>query len=269
MENLLEENKRLKKDIQELKSQLERIEENEKKSRKEKVWLSKKATSIFLGWRLKNSIKKLFREISEKNIRNETLADVTTHILWRFTRIGIFTLVFAILPTLLLIVQVFFTIQISLAANRLTANANELATYQNKLTSDQTYLINRQIEVEDYKQKVNFMNDLNELINNLNNDPSLGVINQIAYYSNNWTVRDSNEISNEKSILLTELSMKKISDEKLELIFSQSDFSNSIIEISNVNKKFIKLLKSQYGFSEFDSNSIQYITIKGKKEKTE
>lgn len=268
MENLLEENKKLRKEIQELKNQIEEIEENERRSRKSKIWLSKKAAGIFLGWRLKRSMRKLFKEVSEKNVQNETIADVSTHLLWRFTRIGIF----AILPTFLLIIQAFFTIQISLASNQLTKNANQLAASQNAksdmenaLSTHQNELIDRQIEVEHYKRKVNFMNDLNNLIENLNNNPSLGVVNQIAYYSKNWSTEDTIEISNEKSILLTEISTKDIKEDKLELIFKQSDFSNSMVEINDVNKDFIKILKTQYNFSESESDSIHYIIFKDKK----
>ncbi len=124
LNELLQENKSLKKRIQ----AIENDKENKKKVRK---WLFKKSSNPLLGAKLKKSIQKAILEYKEKKtVSVDTVSDVTSNIVWRFTRIGIFTILMGLIPSLVLIFQ-----------TKLLLNQNKLIRSQNTRIEQQTYLV--------------------------------------------------------------------------------------------------------------------------------
>ena len=97
-EDLVARNKALEKENQELRLELEKHETNIKKVSKIRMALIKQTAFLFLGWRLKASLRKLADEIEEGNVHRHTLSDVATHVFWRFTRIGLLALLIGLLP---------------------------------------------------------------------------------------------------------------------------------------------------------------------------
>jgi len=100
------------------------------------IWLFSKEGRLikvgkrwFLGQRLDNSINKLYDEIAERNIKSDTLADVSKHILWRFTRIGVFAIIAAAIPVVFIAVQVYLLDN----QNKLLESQNERIDLQNNL----------------------------------------------------------------------------------------------------------------------------------------
>ena len=109
------------KEILQLKKKLDKIDAAQKRSWNIKVWIARR----FAGVRLNRSINKLTKELPN-NVTKETLGDVTASIIWRITRIGIFTILVAAIPSILLFQQ------------------NRLFKGQNKLFKQQTTLIESQ-----------------------------------------------------------------------------------------------------------------------------
>ncbi len=105
-----------------LKNELKNRNAEIKKWHKFQFWAGKKIGGIFLGWQLKDSIHRLFGELTQGKVTQQTLADVVTHTLWRFTRIGIFAILAAIIPVTFLALQTW------------------LLSIQNKRIIQQTYL---------------------------------------------------------------------------------------------------------------------------------
>jgi len=62
-------------------------------------------------------------------VSSETLGDVSTHILWRLTRIGLFAIMAALIPISILLVQTY-----------ILSKQNEKLEYQNKRIEQQTFL---------------------------------------------------------------------------------------------------------------------------------
>jgi uncharacterized protein YjbI with pentapeptide repeats len=91
------------------------------------IWLG---INIIFGQRLHTSINQLFEEIAEKKVKKDTLANTSKHILWRFTRIGVFAILAAIIPSFFLIIQTF-----------LLNNQNRLLQNQNRRIDQQTNLL--------------------------------------------------------------------------------------------------------------------------------
>lgn len=119
--------KQLKREKKSLQDQLDRVKENEekKKEKKKKVrsWLFRKSSLPLLGVRLKQSIASAINEYKEqKTVSVDTVSDVSSNIIWRLTRIGIFAFMISIVPALILVFQ-----------TTLLVNQNKLITSQNNL----------------------------------------------------------------------------------------------------------------------------------------
>jgi uncharacterized protein YjbI with pentapeptide repeats len=120
--------KDLQKQNQLLQKKLEKIDTIQKRNWNIKVWIARR----FAGIRLNRSINKLFKELPN-NVTKETLGDVTASIIWRITRIGIFAILAALIPYILLYNQ-----------NKLFKAQNKLFENQNDRIEQQTNLIESQ-----------------------------------------------------------------------------------------------------------------------------
>lgn len=97
-----------------------------------KNWLHKIGLNVIAGAGLISSFKKLYSEYPNK-IKKETLAELSAHIIWRITRIGIIGLLIAAFPIWLLMQQ-----------NRLIGLQNDLFKHQNNRVDEQTGLLKQQ-----------------------------------------------------------------------------------------------------------------------------
>lgn len=122
--------------IKELKAQIDKYEKeiesrNNISIRNSKLrwWMAKKTSGIFLGWRLQNSIRNFFSELETGKVSSETIGDITSHTLWRFTRIGLFAILAVLIPICFLATQTY-----------ILAKQNNKLDYQNKRIEQQTFL---------------------------------------------------------------------------------------------------------------------------------
>lgn len=104
---------------------------------------------IFMGKRLKKSLEQLYAEIPRKEFNRETLATVTAHVLWRFTRIRLVSILFAIIPAAILILQTFMMMRQTTTMER----QSDIMKTQNELVETQNTLIQNQIGSEDINAK--------------------------------------------------------------------------------------------------------------------
>ncbi len=164
------ENERLRQSIQELKA-------NSRKKRRKSLryMLGKKAAYTIIGKNLKGSLDRLYSELPNR-VTRDTFADVSAHLIFRLTRIGIFAVIVGITPLLILITQTIILRQqnkLFLSQNELFGlqvsqvdKQNELISGQNKLFKEQNALFKGQ------NKKVDRQNDLvsgqNTLVENQN-----------------------------------------------------------------------------------------------------
>lgn len=121
---MLDRIKELEKENERLKHDLERIKSISSKQSKQKRGFLKFIGHTFAGKRLKQSIYKFLDEYNkQQHVTRNTLSDLLASILYRLTRIGLFTILFAVLPSLLLIQQNFLLKQ----QNRKIQDQNHLA----------------------------------------------------------------------------------------------------------------------------------------------
>ena len=134
-----------------------------------KNWALKVGTRTFFGPGLVQSTKQLIQETKKRDIKEDTVAEVAAHVVWRLTRIGFFALLLGLIPFILLYQQ-----------NRLISKQNELFEYQNERVEKQTQLL----ESQDSSFKLQ-----NQLLANQNNKIDtqtsyMGIQNELVGYQN-------------------------------------------------------------------------------------
>ena len=114
-----------------LKAELQLLKGKKKASNIFSRVASKITTNIFVGKGLKRSVLRLMEEWPNGKVSKVTLADISTHLVWRLTRVGIFTLMLGFIPLLLLSIQTY------------------ILNTQNKLLADQNERLDQQINLEE------------------------------------------------------------------------------------------------------------------------
>jgi len=114
---------RLKKENKILQDKLDKINAGKNRKRRFKWWLLKKSSLPIFGARLKNSISNAINEYKEyKTVSVDTVSDVSTSVIWRVTRIGLFAFLVAVIPAAVLVFQ-----------TKLLMNQNTFIENQNNL----------------------------------------------------------------------------------------------------------------------------------------
>ncbi len=114
---------RLKRENSLLQDKLDKINKGKQKKRKFRWWLLKKSSVPIFGSRLKKSISNAITEYKEyKTVSVDTVSDVSSSVIWRVTRIGLFAFMVAVIPAAVLIAQTV-----------LLVNQDRLITQQNHL----------------------------------------------------------------------------------------------------------------------------------------
>jgi len=134
----VEENKKLRREINQLKSQIRLSRFKEKKRIKRRNWYLRTVGKFFVGVNLKESIKKTLEEFNEsKKLSHDTIADLGSNLIKRFTRIGLL----ALIPIGILCVQTFL---IHIQNTKITEQTDLFKT-QTDLIKSQNYLVKQQV----------------------------------------------------------------------------------------------------------------------------
>lgn len=232
----------LEKENQLLKSQLDKIEKRKEKKKSVGFWLLRKSSIPLLGARLKMSIENAITEFKEnKTVSVDTVSDVSSNIIWRITRIGLFGLLVTLIPSFILLYQ-----------TKLVINQNSLVGNQNKL-----------IEAERRSSLVfimdNLLSDLSEELkykgsSERNVSPVLEArISSLSRAMKPYEFEEDGEmiekkISPEKGQLLFSLIRSNLADQSYREILNASDFSYTYFKDiylgRGVNLKHINLSHS-------------------------
>ena len=96
-------------------------------------WAWNAGINLYFGKGLIESSESLIREIKEQDIKDVTVAQVASYMIWKITRIGIFAAIIAIIPFILLFQQ-----------NRLISKQNSLFEFQNEKVIEQAEFLKEQ-----------------------------------------------------------------------------------------------------------------------------
>lgn len=232
-DELAAENKRLK-------EQLDSIEKSKEFQKKATKWILRKGAGVFLGKGLKDAIKQTITEFNEdKKVSIETASDLGAHIIWRITRIGIFAIVIAVLPTLFLIIQ---TVYLGKQNDKIDKQ-NELITSQNARLEQQTYLQEADRRSSLVFLSSNVIDKIDEELQEFSNkDRNLSdqLIGRIVSLTRSlkpykYLEKDSLSmtVSPERGQLLINLVNANLGEKTYEKIYRDADFSYS--ELTDIN----------------------------------
>ncbi len=184
-------------------------------------WLRKLGVSLFLGNDLEYSVKKLSVEIQNKDVKVETLSDLSVSIFKRLTRTRFLGILISIIPIWLLWQQ-----------NNLIRSQNKLFDYQNQRINEQTDLFKKQNEKIDL-QNIYFSRQT-DLFQN-----QVGQIDQ-----QNELVRDQNQLVKVQTEKLQQQTILSESTRRSSLIFLMSNILDKLDEElkSSDNKEISKEL---------------------------
>jgi len=105
-----------------------------------KKWLLKLGFHVFSLSKFNDSLKKLYNELPN-NVKRETVSEIIGTLVWRLTRIGVFALLIAAIPVILLYQQN----QLLKSQNGLFDEQNGLITSQSELLKNQNELVKNQL----------------------------------------------------------------------------------------------------------------------------
>lgn len=246
---------RLKELLQEnlkLKAELNAIKGVKSTSKSVNAWLSKHTSNIFAGKRLKASLFRLYNELP-RNVTKDTMAEVSSHLIWRLTRIGVFAILIAVVPLLILSVQTY-----------ILSIQNDKIQSQNDLILNQNRRLDQQIHLEEGNRRSSFiflMSNImdkidEELKNNPRGDRSLSdeLIGRIVSLSQALRpykyLEDDHLIprplSPERGQLLFALSNSLLDIETYDKIFSKANFSYSDLREANFSGAYLKEANLSY-----------------------
>lgn len=134
----------LKQENEQLKTELDAYKQKDEQHKNIRWWTARKFTGLILGKDLKTSVKTVINEVSEdKKVSKDALSDLIASLIRRITRVGVITILLALLPTLILLVQTWILSQQNEridTQNELVKNQNALIDKQNTRLDQQTYL---------------------------------------------------------------------------------------------------------------------------------
>ena len=234
--NLLKENLKLKAELQLLKG--------EKKAKGIiSNWLSPLATNFLVGKGLKKSMLRLYEELPQGRVTKVTLADVSSHLIWRITRIGTFALLIGIVPLFILGVQTY-----------ILNTQNRLLSYQNKR-------LDQQINLEEGNRRSsliflmsNIMDKIGDELRDPRNrkrvlsDELIGRIVSLSQAMRPYRYLEDDKLiahplSPERGQLLFSLSNSFLSIETYDKLFERADFSFAELKDANFNEAYLEGVK--------------------------
>ncbi len=223
----------LEKENELLKERLEKYQQKKKTNLKKKKWFFKIGVSLLTGKKLKTSIYNSLQEFNEqKKISLQTTSDLAASIIKRLTRIGVFALLFAVLPTTLMLYQ------------------NSLLKKQNKKIQDQTHLAEASRRSAQMFIMGDVLSDINTELNSKSNRRlSHTLVGRIVSLSRAMKpykyLKEGqlipNEISPERGQLLITLCKSKIEPSFfVDRILQESDFRKSELNFANLDNAVLR-----------------------------
>ena len=229
-------------------------------------WASRQTTNFLMGKGLKKSVLRLFEELPQGKVSKGTLADVSSHLIWRITRIGIFALCIGIVPLFILGIQTY-----------ILNSQNNLLHYQNKR-------LDQQINLEEGSRRSsliflmsNIMDKIGEELKVPKNkkrilsDELIGRIVSLSQALRPYRYLENDELigqplSPERGQLLFSLSNSLLYEETYAKLFEKADFSYSDLKNANFNDAFLEGAKLEYANlknANFKDADLEYANLLG------
>ncbi len=232
---------RLQEENELLRSKLDLILLKQEKKKERRTWIGKRLTGAWAGSKLRNSFLALYKEIPEKKVSRETLADFSASLAWRISRIGLFMMLAALLPAAILIIQTF------------------MLNKQNKLLEKQNFRLDQQTNLVEAERRgslvfvmSSLMDEMTEERRMYGGDISDGLSARIIsltqalrpYRFLENDVLTEQPLSPEKGQLFINLLESNISTNSKDIILEKGNFSNT--DLMGANIRLVNTQKFQF-----------------------
>ncbi len=247
-----------------LKAELQLLKGKEKASSIFSRIASKFTTNVFIGKGLKRSVLRLFEELPDGKVSKVTLADVSTHLVWRLTRVGIFTLMLAFIPLCLLSIQTY------------------ILNTQNQLLAAQNDRLDQQINLEEGSRRSsliflmsNIMDKMGDELKaspkNILSDALIGRIVSLSqalrpyrYLENDVLIKQP--LSPERGQLLISLTNSHLHESTYEKLFSKADFSYADLKNAKFDEDYMEGVELSFANlqgASFRNTDLEYANLIG------
>ncbi len=233
---------RLKKENKLLQDKLDKINRGNERKRRFRWWLLKRSSVPILGSRLKKSINNAITEYKEyKTVSVDTVSDVSSSIIWRITRIGLFAFLVGVVPAAVLIFQT----KLLMNQNKFIENQNNLVEADRR--SSLVFVmdnvlgdLNEELKYKGANSKNNISNTLQARIVSLSR-----AMKPYQYIEDGQLIEE--KISSERGQLLYSLIKSDLGQQSLSDIFYAGDFEYSYLkEVSLGRGVYLKYAKLNY-----------------------
>ena len=202
--------------------------------------------NYFFGSKLIDSSKDLIKEYRSDSLSDEVIGEFVGQLLLRLTRLGIYAILIALLPMILLMCQ-----------NKLISNQNKLISHQINLDSLNMNLLNSQNRLIESERRSSLVMLMSDIMNQVNAELNSGIDNRglnpetiariIAisnafkpYWHKHYKADTFQFFSPERGQLLSSLVLAEIDTNNLKEIYSNGNFQYSDLEGYNLKESFLK-----------------------------
>lgn len=247
-----------------LRAELEAVKAGKKLSQKAGKFLTQSSSRILVGRGLKSSLRRLLDELPGKPSK-ETLADVTAHLIWRITRIGLFALIVAAAPLMVMIIQ-------TVMLNR----QNDKLEVQNTLLGRQNERLDQQINLEEGNRRsslIFFMSNIMDRIDDevkddprrVLSDPLIGRIVSLSQALRPYRYLENDELtprqlSPERGQLLFSLINSNLDQQTYDKIYARANFSYADLREANFSGAYLRqanLANSYFSKANFNNANLE------------
>lgn len=209
--------------------------------------LAATASSIAAGRGLKRSLSRLYNELPH-NVSKDTMAEVSSHVIWRITRIGIFAIAAAIIPIMVLMVQTL-----------ILSSQNEKLDYQNQLIRNQNLRLDQQVQLDESYRRSSFIFLMSNIMDKVDeelktapngarrslSDELIGRIAALSQALLPYRYLENDELtagplSPERGQLLFALVNSLLDEATYDKIFEKSNFSYADLKQANFSGAYLR-----------------------------
>ncbi|MCB0517696.1 MAG: pentapeptide repeat-containing protein [Lewinellaceae bacterium] len=228
-----------------LRAELEARKAGQKASSGMGKFLTQSSTRLLAGRKLKGSVRKLFDELPSGKVSKDTIVDVVVHLVWRITRIGIFAIVAAMGPLLIMMVQTYIL-------NR----QNDKLEIQNQLLGRQNDRLDQQINLEEGNRRSSLIFFMSNIMDKIDDemkgntarslsDPLVGRIVSLSQALRPYRYLENDsltprQLSPERGQLLFSLINSNLDEKTYDKIFARANFNYADLREANFTDAYLK-----------------------------
>jgi uncharacterized protein YjbI with pentapeptide repeats len=228
-----------------LRAELEAHRAGHKMSSSTGKYLTQGTTRLLAGKRLKSSVRQLLDELPSGKVSKDTIVDVMVHLVWRITRIGIFAIIAALGPLLIMMVQTYI---LGLQNNKLEI--------QNHLLGKQNERLDQQINLEEGNRRSSLIFFMSNIMDRIDeemkrrsdrslSDPLIGRIVSLSQGLRPYRYLENDsltprQLSPERGQLLFSLINSNLDKATYDKIFARANFNYADLREANFTDAYLK-----------------------------